>query len=156
MMTPRLREIIKARAIEFIKNVAGPIAKMLDKMLSALGLNSSSASGGKDEKSFVYVANKTKSKPKKLKNTGKWEEQTNNSEKVRFIFIDYMIGKIKDGYIFRHHRTPDEMKAEISDGEDEELLFDTYRKARYAGKLSLDEIDNVTVEKLRTVTKDKK
>lgn len=156
MMTPRLREIIKARAIEFIKSVAGPIAKMLDKMLSALGLNSSSASGGKDEKSFVYTGNKEKSKPKKLKNTSKWEEQTNNSEKVRFIFIDYMIAKIKDGYIFRHNRTPDEMKTEISECEDEELLFDTYKKARYAGSLSLDEIDNVTVEKLGLVTKDKK
>ena len=156
MMTPRLREIIRERALEFIKNVASPIAKMLDKMLSALGLNSSFASGGKDEKSFVYTGNKTKSKPKKLKNSAKWEEQTSNSEKVRFIFVDYMIAKIKDGYIFRHNRTPDEMKNEISDSEDENLLFDTYRKARYAGNRSLDEIDNATVEKLRAVTREKK
>ena len=156
MMTPHLREIIRERALEFIKNVAAPIAKMLDRMLSALGLNSSSASGGKDEKSFVYTGNKTKSKPKKLKNSAKWEEQTNNSEKVRFIFVDYMIAKIKDGYIFRHHRTPDEMKNEIAESEDEGLLFDTYRKARYAGSRSLDEIDNLTVEKLRTVTREKK
>ena len=95
-------------------------------------------------------------KPKKLKNTSKWEEQTNNSEKVRFIFVDYMIAKIKDGYIFHHNRTPDEMKNEIAESEDEGLLFDTYRKARYAGSRSLDEIDNLTVEKLRTVTKEKK
>ena len=67
-----------------------------------------------------------------------------------------MIAKIKDGYIFRHNRTPDEMKNEISDSEDESLLFDTYRKARYAGNRSLDEIDNATVEKLRAVTREKK
>ncbi len=156
MMTPRLREIIRERALEFIKSVAGPIAKMLDKMLSALGLNSSSASGGKDERSFVYTGNKTKSKPKKLKNSAKWEDQQSNSEKVRFIFVDYMIAKIKGGYIFRHNRTPDEMRDEISESEDESLLFDTYRKARYAGNLSLDEIDNLTVEKLRAVTREKK
>lgn len=156
MMTPKLKEMIRARAIELIKSIAGPVAKFLDKMLSVFGVNTGKASGQKDEKSFVYTPEAREKKQKKLKNSAKWEEQENNAEKVRFIFIDYMIAKIRDGFVMRHNHTPSEIKGSMDNIDtDEELLFDTYNKARYAGTLSLDEIDNGTVEMLKSAGKKK-
>ena len=156
MMTPKLKEMIRARAIEILKSIAGPVAKFLDKMLSVFGLNTSRAGGQKDEKSFVYTPENKEKKQKKLKNSAKWEDQQNNAEKVRFIFIDYMIAKIREGFVMKHNNTPIEIKVNMECiDENEALLFDTYNKARYAGKLSLDEIDNGTVEILKTAGKKK-
>ena len=148
--------MIRARAIEFIKSIAGPVAKLLDKMLSVLGLNVGKANGQKDEKSFVYTPEAREKKQKKLKNSAKWEEQEDNAQRVRFIFIDYMIAKIREGFVMRHNHTPTEIKGDLDNiDENEELLFEAYNKARYAGALSLDEIDNGTVELLKTAGKKK-
>ena len=156
MMTPKLKEMIRARAIEFIKSIAGPVAKLLDKMLSVLGLNVGKANGQKDEKSFVYTPEAREKKQKKLKNSAKWEEQEDNAQRVRFIFIDYMIAKIREGFVMRYNHTPTEIKGDLDNiDENEELLFEAYNKARYAGALSLDEIDNGTVELLKTAGKKK-
>lgn len=156
MMTPKLKEMIRARAIEILKSIAGPVAKFLDKMLSVFGLNTSRAGGQKDEKSFVYTPENKEKKQKKLKNSAKWEDQQNNAERVRFIFIDYMIMKIREGFVMKHNNTPIEIKDKMDCiDENEALLFDTYNKARYAGKLSLDEIDNNTVEILKMAGKKK-
>ena len=156
MMTPKLKEMIRARAIELLKSIAGPVAKFLDKMLSVFGVNTGKSSGQKDEKSFIYTPESREKKQKKLKNSAKWEEQENNAERVRFIFIDYMIAKIREGFVMKHNHTPSEIKGKMENADESEfLLFDTYNKARYAGKLSLDEIDNETVELLKSAGKKK-
>lgn len=144
----------KRQIAEKLSRLAKRISRAVTMLVSkVLGISLSSGRlRGKDEKSFVYSSQtKEKRKRARLKNTARWEDTQNNAEKVRFIFTDYMIGKIKGGYFMRHSMTTDEIGVDIGVGEDEEILFQTYKKARYAGELSLDEIDDGTVEALREI-----
>ena len=110
--------------------------------------------GGRDEKSFVYGDEEKEGKAgkKRLKNGMKWAEQPDNAARVRFIFIDYMIRRIRQGYFMRRTMTPAEISREMSLEGDEEELFRVYQIARYAGRGDANrEISDATVGKLRAI-----
>lgn len=69
---------------------------------------------------------------KKLKNDQKWADQTDNCRRVRYLFVEYMIKRIRGGYLYRRQMTPDEIAEELPLEEEEKLLFRTYDLARYA------------------------
>lgn len=69
---------------------------------------------------------------KKLKNDQKWADQTDNCRRVRYLFVEYMIKRIRGGYLYRRQMTPDEIAGELPLEEEEKLLFETYDLARYA------------------------
>jgi hypothetical protein len=68
---------------------------------------------------------------KRLKNDQKWADQADNRSRVRYLFVEYMIKRIRAGYLYRRQMTPDEMAEELPLEEDEKLLFETYDLARY-------------------------
>ena len=80
-------------------------------------------------------------------------EQTDNAARVRFIFIDYMIRRIKKGYFMKRSMTPAEIGAEIALEDDEKALFAVYDKARYAGKSGIEEITDAMVGELQMVNR---
>jgi len=75
-------------------------------------------------------------------------ELPDNAARVRFIFVDYMIRKIKQGYRMKYHQTPLEIGREIAVEDDEKQLFEVYQTARYAGKAANEVIDNDLVDRL--------
>ncbi len=150
MLSPSLKRKIALKALEIGKRVAKPVVKALDRVLGLVGISiGKQRLKGKDEKSFVYVEKPAKArKAKKLRNEGKWHELPDNAARVRFIFVDYMIRKIKQGYRLKYHQTPDEIGKEIAIEDDEKQLFEAYRAARYAGKAANEVIDNALVDEL--------
>lgn len=150
MLSPSLKRKMALKALEIGKRVAKPVVKALDKVLGIVGISiGKQRLKGKDEKSFVYVEKPAKAKKaKKLRNEGKWHELPDNAARVRFIFVDYMIRKIKQGYRIKYHQTPDEMGREIAIEDDEKKLFEVYRTARYAGEAANEVIDNDLVDEL--------
>ena len=150
MLSPSLKRKMALKALEVAKRVAKPVVKTLNRVLGFVGISiDKQRLKGKDEKSFVYVEKPAKAKKnKKLRNEAKWHELPDNAARVRFIFVDYMIRRIKQGYRMKYHQTPDEIGREIAIEDDEKMLFEVYRTARYAGTSANEVIDNDTVDEL--------
>ncbi len=150
MLSPSLKRKMALKALEIGKRVAKPVLKALDRVLGLVGISiGKQRLKGKDEKSFVYVEKPTKAKKaKKLRNEGKWHELPDNAARVRFIFVDYMIRRIKQGYRMKYHQTPNEIGREIAVEDDEKQLFEVYQTARYAGAAANEVIDNTLVDEL--------
>lgn len=150
MLSPALKRKMALKALEIGKRVAKPVLKALNRVLGFVGISiGKQRLKGKDEKSFVYVEKPAKAaRKKKLRNDGKWHELPDNASRVRFIFVDYMIRKIKQGYRMKHHQTPDEIGRELAVEDDEKQLFEVYRTARYAGSFANEAIDDQTVDEL--------
>ena len=153
MLSPALKRKLASKALEIGRRVAKPVLKAVNRVLGLVGIQlGRQRLKGKDEKSFVYVEKPAKGKKsKKLRNEGKWHELPDNASRVRFIFVDYMIRKIKQGYRMKYSQTPDEIGQEIAVEDDEKLLFEVYKTARYAGKAANEVIDNDLVDELLKV-----
>lgn len=156
MLTASMRKKLGQAAVKFAKRLAAPLIKAVNKLLLSIGIDLSRRNrlGGRDEKTFVFDdTEKVKKAKKKLKNDLKWVEQTDNAARVRFIFIDYMIRRIKKGYFMKRSMTPAEIGAEIALEDDEKALFAVYDKARYAGKSGIEEITDAMVGELQMVNR---
>ena len=150
MLSPSLKRKMALKVLEVAKRVAKPVVKTLNRVLGLVGISiGKQRLKGKDEKSFVYVEKPAKAKKnKKLRNEAKWHELPDNAARVRFIFVDYMIRRIKQGYHMKYHQTPQEIGQEIAIEDDEKMLFEVYQTARYAGAAANEVIDNDTVDEL--------
>ncbi len=156
MLTASMRKKLGQTAVRFAKRLAAPLVKAINKLLLSIGIDLSRRNrlGGRDERTFVFDDTEKVKKPKKkLKNELKWVDQTDNAARVRFIFIDYMIRRIKGGYFMKRCMTPAEICADVALEDDEKNLFAAYDKARYAGKLGLEEITDAMVGELQLVNK---
>jgi hypothetical protein len=156
MLTASMRKKLGQAAVKFAKRLAAPVIKAVNKLLLSIGIDLSRRNrlGGRDEKTFVFDdTEKVKKAKKKLKNDLKWVEQTDNAARVRFIFIDYMIRKIREGYFMKRSITPGAISKEIALEDDEKALFAAYSKARYAGQLGRDELTDALVGELQMVNK---
>lgn len=156
MLTASMRRKLAGAALSLVRRLTAPVVKALNKLLLSIGIDLSRRNrlGGRDEKSFVYGDEEKEGKAgkKRLKNGLKWAEQPDNAARVRFIFIDYMIRRIRQGYFMRRTMTPAEISRDMSLEGDEEELFRVYQIARYAGRGDANrEISDATVGKLRAI-----
>ncbi len=120
------------------------VAKVVKKVIHALGIDRWGKFG--EEHDFVFGKRRSSRRHRKLFNPMFWQDQTDNSERVRYIFIDYMIRKIKDGYKMRPSKTPNDIGAELAHEDNEKLLFTSYVSARYSG--GIEPIEDKTVDSL--------
>ena len=67
-----------------------------------------------------------------MKNPHPWNE-ADNATRVRYIFTEFMFGKIREGYSVAPKYTPAKMQRDLAHEEIEHTLFDTYSDARYSG-----------------------
>ena len=156
MLTASMRKKLGQTAVRFLGKLAAPLVKAINKLLLSIGIDLSRRNrlGGRDERTFVFDdTEKVKKTKKKLKNDLKWVDQTDNAARVRFIFIDYMIRRIKKGYFMKRCMTPAEIGSEIALEDDEKALFAVYDKARYAGQRGVEEITDAMVGELQLVNR---
>ncbi len=115
------------RAIRF---VSGKINSLMTKMGLKRGKN---LAVGSDEYSFTFDDDAIKSRKLSVSEVKKWKDLTDNNEKLRFLFIRYMLRKIRKGYRKRRGKTPREWARELHlEGEHLEF-FENYNSARYSG-----------------------
>jgi hypothetical protein len=156
MLTARMRRRLADAALSLVRRMTAPLVRAVTKLLNSIGidLNRRHRLGGRDEKSFVYGDEEkgTKAGRRRLKNELKWAEQPDNAARVRFIFIDYMIRRIRQGYFMRRTMTPEEISQDMALEGDEAELFRVYQVARYAGRGDANqEISDATVGRLRAI-----
>ena len=158
MLTVSMRKKLAKAAIAFGKKLAKPFMKAVNKLLNSIGIDISRRKrlSGRDERSIVHFETETvKKKKKKLKNELKWVDQTTNSARVRFIFIDYMIHRIRNGYKMRYSMTTAEIGREIAVEPEDQELFRVYQMARYSGGRAEDEITAEMVNELKMINQRK-
>lgn len=158
MLTASMRKKLAKAAVAFGKKLAKPFVKAVTKLLASIGIDITKRRmlGGRDERSIVHFETETvKKKKKKLKNELKWVDQTTNSARVRFIFIDYMIQRVRGGYKMRHAMTTVEIGREIAVEPEEQELFRVYQMARYSGGRAEEEITAEMVNELKMINQRK-
>ena len=132
LMTERLQDAIDEWFENAMRWLFRPLAIVIGKIAKWLGIGRWRG-WCEDEKTFFFKQRgEGKAKKKRLKNDQKWADQTDNRRRVRYLFVEYMIKRIRGGFMYRRQMTPDEMARELPLGEDEKLLFETYDLARYA------------------------
>ena len=132
LLSEQLQDAIDEWFENVMRWVFKPAALLLGKIAKWLGIGRWRG-WCEDEKTSLWKERGTGGRRrKKLKNDQKWADQTDNRRRVRYLFVEYMIKRIRAGYMYRRQMTPDEMAEELLLEEDEKLLFETYDLARYA------------------------
>ena len=132
LLSEKLQDAIDEWFENVMRWVFKPVALLLGKIAKWLGIGRWRG-WCEDEKTSLWKERGAGGKRrKKLKNDQKWADQTDNRRRVRYLFVEYMIKRIRGGYMYRRQMTPDEMAEELPLEEDEKLLFETYDLARYA------------------------
>jgi uncharacterized membrane protein YhdT len=149
LLTERLQDAIDEWFENVMRWVFKPAAFLIGKVAKWLGIGRWRG-WCEDEKTFLHKERGAGGRRRKrLKNDQKWADQTDNTRRVRYLFVEYMIKRIRGGFLYRRQMTPDEMARELLLEEDEKLLFETYDLARYSQDA---EISDEVVKVLSKVT----
>lgn len=132
-----LRRAVIDKFLYAMRKVASGISKVSRRILRAFGINLDRYKKRKDEKSFIFDLDDINifKKFQQIKGSLKWRDLTENSDKIRFIYIKYMMKLIKSGYKLQSFFTPNEVRSDLKLEEEtnESELFDLYNGARYSG-----------------------
>jgi hypothetical protein len=132
LLSEQLQDAIDEWFENVMRWVFRPAALLIGKVAKWLGIGRWRG-WCEDEKTFLFKQHGAGGRRrKKLKNDQKWADQPDNRHRVRYLFIEYMIKRIRGGFLYRRQMTPDEMARELPLETDEKLLFEVYDLARYS------------------------
>ena len=123
------------RRVRFVFNkLIAPIRFVGKKLGKLFGIDRKRVYG-EDEKSFVFDLDNANPfrRFQASKNQLKWQQLHSNAEKIRYLYIKYVVKLIKQGYPYKAHRTPTELRRDLNLKDDPERLFLLYDGARYGG-----------------------
>ena len=156
-----LRRMFDRKTLEGLARVASAISRfvaeylgrLIGKLAKKLGLERRRVKG-EDERDFVFKERSgSRRRRNKMKNPHPWND-ADNATRVRFIFTEFMFGKIREGYRVAPKYTPSKMERDLAHEEIEHTLFSTYTQARYSG--GREEINDETVEELDELVEKKR
>ncbi len=130
-----VRESIRRRfaaAVEFLSRYTSAAVSALRKLF---GLPEKYYLHGRDESHFIYDAEEgSAAKRRKLsKKALKWKDLEENAERVRFLYIKYMLRLTKKGFPLRPADTTEDISTRLAAKEEEAAFLALYRDARYSG-----------------------
>lgn len=131
-----VKDELKARFNRLIaRYVRGPLAKIAEKLRKIFGLHDRQRVRGKDEKSFIFDLENSGlfRRFQSVKNQLRWRDLQTNAEKIRYLYIKFVVKLIKGGFKYKPVMTPAEMKKELNLTDEPEKLFNLYIGARYSG-----------------------
>ncbi|MBQ1194737.1 MAG: hypothetical protein IIX44_00665 [Clostridia bacterium] len=148
---------MRERIARIRDRISQAISKYLDKIIKRvakkLGIERKRVKG-EDERDFIFKERSGGRRRKnRMKNPHPWND-ADNATRVRFIFTEYMFGKIREGYFIQPKFTPAKMERDLAHEELEHTLFDTYTAARYSG--GTEPISDTTVEELDELVEKKR
>ena len=121
-----------SRIKKSIRKAAEKIYEKLAVLINKTGIGRKRYNGGRDEYSFVFSEAEQRRTKLSVGSVSRWNALTDNSERIRFIFMRYMLGRIRHGYNTRQGKTPDEWAADLKVKGDTLELFENYSAARYS------------------------
>ena len=102
--------------------------------------------GYKDEVFKYYNDAGAAIKHKRLK----WKELKTNSEKVRYLYADFLKKRIKKGFAFRYSDTPVQVQSKLPEEFNTNPVFDYYHEARYSGGADISDEALESIMKVKT------
>ena len=153
MFDRKMREKISRIAAAVSKVISRYFGKLIGKIAKKLGFERKRVKG-EDERDFIFKERRSRSRRRnKMKNPHPWND-ADNATRIRFIFTEFMFGKIREGYRIAPKYTPAKMERDLAKEELEHTLFSTYTTARYSG--GREEIGDETVEELDELVEKKR
>ncbi len=153
MFDRKMREKIAKVTERIARAISKYLGKIIKKVAKKLGIERKRVKG-EDERDFIFKERTaSKRRRNKMKNPHPWND-ANNATRVRFIFTEYMFGKIREGYRVAPKYTPAKMERDLAHEELEHTLFDTYTVARYSG--GTEHISDERVEELDELVEKKR
>ena len=132
MFDRKMREKISSIVSKIAKVISKYVGTLIKKVAKKLGLERIRVKG-EDERDFVFKERAgSRRRRNKMKNPHPWND-ADNATRVRYIFTEYIFGKIREGYRVAPKYTPAKMQHDLAHEEIEHTLFDTYSDARYSG-----------------------
>ena len=132
MFDRKMREKISSITSRIAKAISKYIDKIIKRVAKKLGIERKRVKG-EDEREFIFKERAgSRRRRNKMKNPHAWND-ADNATRVRFIFTEYMFGKIREGYFIQPKFTPAKMERDLAREDLEHTLFDTYTAARYSG-----------------------
>ena len=132
LFTDRVQEAIERALGKALRWFFHPAAVVASKIATWLGIGRWRG-WGEDEHTFLGRSHdKETRRRRRLKNDRKWGDQEDNRSRVRFLYIEYMIKRIRSGYKLSRQMTPDEIANDLVLEEEERIIFSTYDEARYS------------------------
>lgn len=145
MFDRKMRERISKITSRISKAISQFFDKIVKRVAKKLGFERKRVKG-EDERDFVFKERiGSKRRRNKMKNPHPWND-ADNATRIRYIFTEFMFGKIREGYRIAPKYTPSKMERDLAHEDLEHTLFDTYTAARYSG--GTEPITNETVEEL--------
>ncbi|MBQ8258997.1 MAG: hypothetical protein IJY97_05470 [Clostridia bacterium] len=145
MFDRKMRERISKITSRISKAISQFFDKIVKRVAKKLGFERKRVKG-EDERDFVFKERiGSKRRRNKMKNPHPWND-ADNATRIRYIFTEFMFGKIREGYRIAPKYTPAKMERDLAHEDLEHTLFDTYTAARYSG--GTEPITNETVEEL--------
>ncbi len=153
MFDRKMREQISRVASKIAKVISKYFGKLIKTLAKKLGIERKRVKG-EDERDFIFKERAGKGRRRnKMKNPHPWND-ADNATRVRYIFTEFMFGKIREGYRVMPKYTPAKMQHDLAHEELEHTLFDTYSIARYSG--GKEEIPDSSVEELDELVEKKR
>ena len=145
MFDRKMREKISKITSRISKSISQFFDKIVKRVAKKLSIERKRVKG-EDERDFVFKERiGSKRRRNKMKNPHPWND-ADNATRIRYIFTEFMFGKIREGYRIAPKYTPAKMERDLAHEDLEHTLFDTYTAARYSG--GTEPITNETVEEL--------
>jgi len=153
MFDRKMREKIAKITAAISKVIARYFGKLIGRIAKKLGLERKRVRG-EDEREFIFKERSgSRHRKNRMKNPHPWNE-ADNATRVRYIFTEFMFGKIREGYRVAPKYTPSKMERDLAHEELEHTLFTTYTSARYSG--GREEIGDETVLELDELVEKKR
>lgn len=153
MLDRKMREKIAKITERIAKAISKYFDKIIKKVAKKLGIERKRVKG-EDEREFIFKERAvSRRRRNKMKNPHPWTA-ADNATRIRYIFTEFMFGKIREGYRIAPRYTPAKMERDLAHEELEHTLFDTYTAARYSGGTEL--IPDERVEELDELVEKKR
>ncbi len=137
LLPSTLRRAIFDKFLFAIRKMASNISGISKKIFSFFGIRHERTRRTKDEKSFIFGEDDEEKRRKRhaVKASSRWRDAEENSEKIRFLYVKYIVKMVKGGYKYHAAFTPNEVRKDIGADEEQEEneIFDLYNGARYSG-----------------------
>ncbi len=134
-MPKAVKDKFKNFIASMARSVATAASKIRKRIRKLLGLPETKRKKfGKDERSFRFDV-EDEEKNKKIRyaqSVTKWKKLTDNAQRIRYIYIKYIIQSIRLGLKFDRSMTHTEISASLKEKESSKRLFELYGHARYS------------------------
>ena len=145
-----MRRIVFDKLLFLMRKATSGLAAFSKKVFAVFGINFERYKKNKDEKSFIFSEEEEERRRKRhmIKSKSKWKDLTENAEKIRFLYLEYILKLVKKGYKYRAIYTPNEVRTDlkIEEEQQENVIFDLYYGARYSGGsvyITDEEVENI-------------